>query len=388
MTKTKVLYLGHEYPLPATQGGQKGIWANSRELLPLIKSTGGQFIYVNVNVKNPEPLPKEFENRYTVVNGKHKGFFDNLDKLRNTFLSIYPRGFERTSVKQLFKTINELNPEFIIADGINFYPLIKKQYKKSKIIYIANNFETDLALDLAKLHKGFVSFCYYLQYLKMKFAEKDLFKIVDKIICISTSDYKTISKLQPEKTLLCPHNITPKFVENRIYSQSLLFAGSISFPPNRDAVRYICEELAEKIPDIKILITGTNKNDIPKKWLKNNIEFLGFVSNEKLEELYKTTGGFICPINFGSGIKIKILEALQYNMPIFATEKSLSGLKFIDIPAYIDINNIDKTVKNIETVLFDEQKYNSYSNDIKIKVQSYYNERRNKLLNLISSLIL
>ena len=84
---------------------------------------------------------------------------------------------------------------------------------------------------------------------------------------------------------------------------------------------------------------------------------------------------------------MKILESLQYYMPVFATEESLNGLKFIDIPAYIDRNNINTTINNIEGILFNEEKYYEYINDIEIKVKKYQDERKNKLLKLISSFI-
>ena len=382
----KIIYLGHEYPLPNTSGGQKGIWSISKELLPLIQKYNGIMLYTNLNIENPESLPKSFDGYYEVIDNrlKLKGVINQLDKLRNTFLSIYPRAFERTVTDKLINKIEEIKPDIIISDGINFYPILKKYKDKCKIIYIANNIEAELAGSIYKFHKGFTSLCYFLQFVKIKIYEKQLLNFANKIICVSSSDFYKIKSQYPTKTDLCPHQLCKKTQGKRKLKKTLLFTGTINFPPNYDAVKWIAEELAPKLDkDIKIYITGTPKEKIPKEWKRDNIEFLGFVSKEKLTSLFKEEGAFICPIILGSGVKVKILEALEYDMPVIATKESLAGLSYIPLTALIDRKNINKTSENINNLLKNEKEYYDLISKTSRYVENFCIDRNNKLANLI-----
>ena len=46
-------------------------------------------------------------------------------------------------------------------------------------------------------------------------------------------------------------------------------------------------------------------------------------------DIYKKGGVFLSPIRYGSGIKIKIIEAALSHLPIIATPESLEGLGLV-----------------------------------------------------------
>jgi glycosyltransferase involved in cell wall biosynthesis len=63
--------------------------------------------------------------------------------------------------------------------------------------------------------------------------------------------------------------------------------------------------------------------------LPPNVVFEGFVSSERLDELHRICDLFICPVTLGSGIKIKVLEATGYGLPVAATRESLAGIDYL-----------------------------------------------------------
>ena len=269
------------------------------------------------------------------------------------------------------------------------FPLLPVS-KKYKLIYIPHNIEYVYEKTLAKLETNIIlKILKYIDAIKMKHIEKLVLKKADKIVCISTSDYNVISKIYKDKTLLLPHKIDlspEKWSGTK--NKTLFFCGAFYFHPNREAIEWILNELAPILSkDIKIKIAGKETDKIPKRMIKDNVEILGYVLKEELYNLYKTSSAFICPIIYGSGVKIKVTEALGYGMPIMATKESLEGLDYINIKPLIDRKDLQKTKQNIEELLNNQEELQSYSADLINQIETYQRENNMTLEKIIEELI-
>jgi glycosyltransferase involved in cell wall biosynthesis len=134
---------------------------------------------------------------------------------------------------------------------------------------------------------------------------------------------QSIRPLVVNKDLPYFRNITsqPKFI----------FLGALNIPHNDVSIcNFLTKNmntLIKEIPSVKIQIIGKNASDdlinIVKKY-SNNIELLGFV--EDLDEIFSQASAMIVPLLFGSGVKIKTLEAFARGLPIIATEFGVEGI--------------------------------------------------------------
>ncbi|MEN3046087.1 MAG: glycosyltransferase family 4 protein [Candidatus Hydrothermales bacterium] len=110
----------------------------------------------------------------------------------------------------------------------------------------------------------------------------------------------------------------------------LLFVGKMDYAPNPDAVLYFVKKIfpyiREKLPEIEFWIVGSNLRDDLKSTLtgEKNVKLLGTVDN--LEPLYKKAAVFVSPLRFGTGIKVKLLEAMRFGAPIVTTYKGAEGI--------------------------------------------------------------
>ena len=229
----------------------------------------------------------------------------------------------------------------------------------------------------------------YLYLYRISKLEKELLEKSDKIVCISTSDYDYFKGIYPNKVEFLPHRIElQKNSWEGKGEKSLFFCGPLNFAPNYDSVKWIAEELSPVLAkDIKIKIAGKGTDNVPEEWKKDNIEYLGFVSREELLELYRNCSAFICPIVYGSGVKIKVTEALGFGTPVIATKEALEGLDYIDIKPLIDRNNIQQTKDNIESLLNNREKLEDYSKNLIKQIESYQKNNENSLDKLIGALI-
>lgn len=89
--------------------------------------------------------------------------------------------------------------------------------------------------------------------------------------------------------------------------------------------------LKEKIPDIHLILVGSEKNSlrmvkslIQKNLLGNHISILGFVSDEQLVYLYKHAVAMVMPTYFGP-TNIPPLEAMALGCPVIVSNKYAMG---------------------------------------------------------------
>lgn len=114
----------------------------------------------------------------------------------------------------------------------------------------------------------------------------------------------------------------------------LLFLGTMSYPPNEDAVLYFCKEIYPRIcrdykRPITLTIVGRRPGERVLALAKNSsIVVTGEV--ESVEPYYDEADLVVAPIRFGGGTRIKILEALSFGRPVVSTRVGAEGLELID----------------------------------------------------------
>ena len=77
-----------------------------------------------------------------------------------------------------------------------------------------------------------------------------------------------------------------------------------------------------------MFITGNVKNSVRREFSHENIEFTGFVSEDRLQELLCSCCFIILPIIIGSGTKLKLIEGMSMGIPIVASQHCFDGVPF------------------------------------------------------------
>lgn len=107
--------------------------------------------------------------------------------------------------------------------------------------------------------------------------------------------------------------------------------GLLSLPHNHDAAMTFLQscvaELVERRPDVRIHVVGRGaRPELVGEAAKfpEHVQLHGFVPD--LEELLAKTYAVVVPLRFGSGIKIKVLEALAHGVPLITTPVGAEGI--------------------------------------------------------------
>ncbi|RKY81668.1 hypothetical protein DRQ11_15160 [candidate division KSB1 bacterium] len=175
---------------------------------------------------------------------------------------------------------------------------------------------------------------------------------------------------------------------NKFEPKTLIFAGGMSWYPNRDAMLFFCKEiwplLKKRWPDVKMTIIGRN----PPKYISNlaqqdpNLTVTGFVDD--VRPYLKNTHVYVCPIRDGGGTKLKILDALAMGKPIVAHPIAVEGID-VEVEKHILLaKKPSEFVQQIERLLDDIGLCHSLSKQGRELVVKKYNFKKigKKLANL------
>ena len=109
----------------------------------------------------------------------------------------------------------------------------------------------------------------------------------------------------------------------------LVFTGNMGYPPNVNSVIYLCEKILpivrEKIPEIKIMFAGASPDPKVKAVNSKNVKVTGWVDD--IRECYAKAKIFIAPMQIGTGLQNKLLEAMAMNIPCITSPLANNALE-------------------------------------------------------------
>lgn len=104
----------------------------------------------------------------------------------------------------------------------------------------------------------------------------------------------------------------------------VLFVGALDWPPNRDAVQYLLDEVwplvLARMPSARLTVVGRGSLGVTAP----NVTFTGWV--EDVTPYFAAARVLAVSIRSGSGLRVKILESLARGVPVVATSVGMEGI--------------------------------------------------------------
>ena len=157
---------------------------------------------------------------------------------------------------------------------------------------------------------------------------------------------------------------------------ALLYIGTLSWEANIDGLIWFYNEIwplvKQRHPAIKLYIVGRNPDERLKAIAAKDAQIIltGFVKD--VEPYFQKSNLFITPLRFGSGIKVKVINALYRGIPCVTTAIGTEGLKTQDEVDIFSKNKPLDFANAIHTLLTDEKKWNEVSRRARETANTYY----------------
>ncbi len=145
-------------------------------------------------------------------------------------------------------------------------------------------------------------------------------------------------------------------------SPLILFIGTLTWEPNVDGLLWFLENcwsiIKEHHPDVRFVIGGRSPDKRLLEWSKQDpaIEIPGFIKDP--EQYIKKARVFIAPLRFGSGMKVKVLNAMYRGIPTVTTDIGIEGIEVQDGVHIAIGNNPAEFTARVEKLLTDSSYWN------------------------------
>lgn len=104
----------------------------------------------------------------------------------------------------------------------------------------------------------------------------------------------------------------------------LLFVGNLSYAPNADAARWLCERVLPLLPGVRTGLIGSAPPAEVKALASERVDVIPDVPD--VAPFYAGARVAVAPISAGGGSRTKILEALAHGRPVVSTAAGMEGL--------------------------------------------------------------
>ena len=119
----------------------------------------------------------------------------------------------------------------------------------------------------------------------------------------------------------------------------VVFHGTYSFPPNKDAIDTITHYVAPQFERDESVLFALYGSDVPK-FERANVRSFGFV--EDLHQALSVADIALVPLRSGSGTKLKLFDYMNAGLPIITTRKGIEGIQASDKEHVVIVDYIDK----------------------------------------------
>lgn len=396
----RILQICNKPPLPKIDGGCVAISHISEGFINHKDVTLLKILTVET-YKHPfiiEYYPEEFikkTNIEAVYIDTRVNFVDAYSSFITSDSYNVIRFFSPTFEKRLIEILQEQEFDIIHLESIFLTPYLHtiRRLSKAKVVLRAHNIEHLLWSQWEK-EKNILK-RYYLKHLfnKLRKYEKAVLNNVDAVVAISPTDEEIIKELitKPVHTTPVGVDVTQKFSNSIEPKYKVFHIGAMDWLPNEQGINWFIEKVWDKVlkrnPKMELHLAGKNMKKEDYHLPQKRIYCHGETPNAN--DFISMHDIMIVPLKIGSGIRIKILEAMSFGKVVVSSKVGISGINAKQNKDYLEANNsIEFAERIIEASSADVYNYIGQSAQNFVKDNYEKTTIINKLVEFYKSLLI
>lgn len=222
--------------------------------------------------------------------------------------------------RRIDKAIERFKPDHVICQLVRTTEYVRERYSLPKTLDYMDTLSKGMErrTETASLHLRPI---FRAETRRLIRYENLMFDQFDHAVIISAQDRDYIYHPFRDQMAVVPNGVdTDLFTPQEVEPQyDLLFTGNMNYPPNIDSVLYLVEKVLPIVrrqrPATSLLISGVDPTASVRDLAKTDplISVTGWVKD--IRTSYATSRIFVAPMQIGTGLQNKLLEAMAMRIP-------------------------------------------------------------------------
>ena len=215
----------------------------------------------------------------------------------------------------------EVKPDVLYSQMVRTMPMVSRSLvPKVMDFQDALSMNTERRMDTAR---GLWRYILHYEFKMLRSSEYNAFKICDALTIISETDSEAIPCRKNSVIHIIPNGVDFDFFHplEREKHYDIVFCGNMRYEPNVRAARYLVEQVMplvwKELPDATLLLAGATPKRKVSRLADRRVTVSGSV--EDIRESYASARVFAAPMQTGSGLQNKLLEAMAMQLPCVTT---------------------------------------------------------------------
>lgn len=386
----KVLVLLSRIPWPLEKGDKLRAYHH-------IKIIADQNEVVLVCLTDSSPHPKAIENLSPFCSEIHFIKLTKLGIMWNLATSVFNDKpfqvnyfYQRSAQKKVNKIIEKHMPGHLFVQLVRTAEYVKKYHVIPSTFDYMDAFSMGAQRRIDKAIPG-IKTIITIEANRLKKYENYVFNHFSHKTIISKTDRDLIQHPDKNEISILPNGVDfdqfkKESSTEKIYD--LVFTGNMSYPPNIKAAQYLANEimpvLLKQNSKLKLAIAGADPHTSVKRLASNNIIVTGWM--DEITDAYNQSKVFIAPMQIGTGMQNKILEAMAMEMPCITSSLAAQAIGATHNQNILIADSIDEYTQCVLSLIENRPLNDQLAKEGMKFVRENYNWSTNGtvLLNLIS----
>jgi sugar transferase (PEP-CTERM/EpsH1 system associated) len=237
--------------------------------------------------------------------------------------------YNSAAQKQINEIIATENPDHVYCQLVRVAEYVRYRNIKKTIDY---QDALSTGLERRRINVPFYQrFVFRMEALRMRNYEKEIFGFFNNKTIIAEQDRELIFHDEKEKIQIVRNGVDLDYYSpvDCTKNTDLIFTGNMNYPPNIDGAVFLATKvlplLLEKYPDFKMKIAGVTPAPAVKELASEHVEVTGWVDD--MRTCYAESKIFVAPMQLGSGLQNKLLEAMSMGIPCITSALANNSLQ-------------------------------------------------------------
>ena len=215
----------------------------------------------------------------------------------------------------------KVQPDVLYSQMVRTMPLVSRS-PRPKVMDFQDAMSMNCERRMEK-SRGLWHYILHFEFKMLRSTEYNSFKIFDALTIISEPDSEAIPHKQNGDIHIIPNGVDFEYFApmEREKKYDILFCGNMSYEPNVHAAQFLAQEVMplvwQEVPEATLLLAGASPKREVRRLAGERVTVSGYVDD--IRESYASARIFAAPMQTGSGLQNKLLEAMAMQLPCVTT---------------------------------------------------------------------